>query len=96
MGEEEIAAFARAYSAIAEARLDFQFALADPANKTVEAQNRLREAMRERTSEIVNEQGLTDEDYIAITYLVSTSQDHRNAFEAALAELERTGSPGRE
>ena len=41
----------------------------------------------ERTSEIVQQQGLTVEEYVEITFLVSTNEDHRNAFEASLAAL---------
>ena len=39
------------------------------------------------TLEIVQEQGLTVEEYVEITFLVSTNEDHRNAFEAILAAL---------
>ncbi len=87
IGEEKLTAFAKAYSNVAEATLEFQFALARAENKTFDAQARLHEAMMERTSEIVQEQGLTVEEYVEITFLVSTNEDHRNAFEASLAAL---------
>ncbi len=84
---EQMTAYARAYIATGELRDSIHAQLAQPRNKTVEAQQHLRERMRERTAQIVQEHGLTDVAWRRITFVISTDTAQRKVFDEIVAGL---------
>ncbi|MGQ0650259.1 MAG: hypothetical protein ACT4P7_22185 [Gemmatimonadaceae bacterium] len=82
-----MAAYAKAYLAISLIRDRISAELANPRNKRVEEQTLLRERQRTEVARTLREQGLTEEQYDRITYVISTDGQRRKEFEAALAQL---------
>lgn len=92
---QELEAYARAYIEISRERDLIQARLAEIRNKTAEAQQELRETLKERIAEVLAEHGLADEGYKRITYLISVDAEHRRRFDELVAELTgQGGGPG--
>lgn len=91
IGQQKLTAYARAYLQIGAARGEIQAQFAETGNKTDEAQARLREQLRQRISGILEQHGLTPEEYQRITLLVSVDQAQREAFDQVLATLNEGG-----
>jgi hypothetical protein len=91
MGRDEITAFARIQAAIAEARDSLQAQFAKAGNAKEEAQQQLREQLHAQITEILQKNGMTEEEYRRKTYLVSTDSVARQMFDSALVAV--TGQP---
>lgn len=87
IAQEKMAAYAKAFVAIGSTRDAIQAELAAVANKTPEAQVELREKLRQETTRIIQENGMTEEEYKRITYVVSYDDAQRKSFEDAVAKL---------
>lgn len=88
-----LGAYAKAFAEVSRIRDEMQARLADPQNKTAEAQVELRESLRTRIAEAIVAAGLTEEEYRRITYVVSVDGERRTAFERMLSEAPTSG-PG--
>ena len=86
---DSLVAFVRAHRAVVQVREQAQAELAEPKNKKEEEQLRLREQLRTRVAAALREHGMTQARFDAFTYLVSTDDAVRKAFEA---ELGRQGA----
>lgn len=84
---EQLAIYTKAFAEIAQARDEIQAKLAAAPNKTVEAQEQLRESLKARSAEIIKAAGLTAEKYNRITWLISVDDELRKAFEEGLAKI---------
>lgn len=82
--QEQLATFAKTYTAIAQRRDQAQAELAQPKNKKPEAQNQLHEKLRQDVAKIIKDHGLTEEQYRRLTYLVSTDPEVRKSFDQIL------------
>jgi hypothetical protein len=92
VGEETLTTFAKAYVQIGIVRDEVGAELAKPGNKIDDAQQQLRERLRQQVAKIVQEHGMTEAEYAQLTLLVSTDDKQRQAFEAILARLTK-GAP---
>jgi hypothetical protein len=81
---EQLATFAKAFSAIAQRRDQAQAELAEPKNKKPEAQDQLHEKLRLDVAKLITDHGLTEEQYRRITYVVSTDAEVRKSFDQLL------------
>ena len=93
----EWTSFARAYIAITDITAELQAELALPENKSEEAQTRIREAMRRRIQETLQAHDLTETRYAELNFVISTSDERRDAFTTLVEELsaEEDGAPAR-
>lgn len=82
---EEMAAFARAHTAISALRDRAQTELAEPKNKKDEAMKHVREKLRAQVLQVLKEHQMTEGRFDSLTRLVSADPEQRKAFEAALA-----------
>jgi hypothetical protein len=78
----QLEAYGQAYLAIGELRDQYQADAAAPENKKAEAIDALQAQLRADVAAVLEENGLTDEDYTRITYLISTDIETRRAFNA--------------
>jgi hypothetical protein len=85
--QEHLTTYAKAYAAIGVLLEQVHAELAKAQNKTAEAQKQLRENLKQNTTKILRDHGLTDEQYAHITYVISTDPERRTAFEELLAQL---------
>ena len=81
VSDESLQTYAKTFIAVGRIRDEIQAELAKVANKTTEAQEALRETLRERIAETLTQNGLTTEEYDRITHLVSFDQDVRTKFD---------------
>ena len=88
---DSISAFARLSVAVAQARDSTQKLLAQPRNKTPQAQQQLRDQLASQISEILHHAGMTDEEFRRRTYVVSSDSASRALFDQSVAQL--TGAP---
>ncbi|MEO6445075.1 MAG: DUF4168 domain-containing protein [Gemmatimonadaceae bacterium] len=86
-GVDSVAAYARAYSAIARIRDRAQGELAEPRNKKAEVQGELRGKVLAEIAQVLTAEGLTQAQYDHLTHAVSVDPEARRQFEAALAQL---------
>lgn len=91
IGQQKMTAYAQAYVQIGAARNEIQAQFAEGGNKTPEAQAQLRENLRQRVSQILQEHSMTREEYQRITLIVSTDQAQRDAFNQVVARLNGGG-----
>jgi hypothetical protein len=87
IGEAQMLAYAKSFSAIAAARDSAHAELALPRNKTDQLQRELREKLLKQVNQILQQQGLTSEQYARITYVISRDATQRKHFEEVLARL---------
>jgi hypothetical protein len=88
---EVLTTFAKAYVAIGQVRDQIQAELAKTGNKTAEAQQQLRDKLREQIEHVLHTHQLTDEEFQRRTFLISTDNEQRKVFDEIMAQL--TGQP---
>lgn len=88
---EDIAAYARAHTAIVAARDSTNARLARPANKSMKAQRVLQDSLRAQIAAILHHTGLSDADYQRRTFIVSSDTVARRVYDSVVVSL--TGAP---
>jgi hypothetical protein len=96
MDREVLTTFAKAYVAIAQVRDQIQAELAKTANKTPQAQQELRDRLREQIGHVLHAHQLTEEEFQRRTYLVSTDDEQRRTFDEIIAQLTGQPTPGQQ
>ena len=91
LGRDDLAALAKTAVAISVAHDSMDVLLAQPRNKTREMQQQLRERLRALVDEILHRAGLTEEEYEARTYIVSTDAAARKTYDSVVVVA--TGAP---
>lgn len=91
VGDERLATYVKAFVEIARVRDELHQQFAQARNKTPEAQEALQEQMKERVSKTLEDNGMTQEEYNWITYVISSNQERREAFDR-LMEASGTGT----
>ena len=91
MAREDVVAFAKVSIAVAQVRDSIQKQLAQPRNKTPQAQQQLREQLAAGVEQVLRVAGISEEEYRRKTYLVSTDSSSRAIFDETVAKL--TGAP---
>ncbi|MDP1857089.1 MAG: DUF4168 domain-containing protein [Gemmatimonadaceae bacterium] len=87
ISQDSLAAYVRAYAAIAVLRDRIHNELADPKTKKGEVLEQVREKLRAQIAQVLKEQGLTESFYQHVTHAISVDAEQRKRFEQALAEL---------
>jgi len=88
---KDVVAFATLSLSVAQVRDSIQKQLAQPRNKTPQAQQQLRDQLATQVAEILHHAGMSDEEYRRRTYVVSTDSASRAVFDSTVAKL--TGAP---
>ena len=91
MDRELLTTFAKAYVAIAQVRDQIQAELAKTSNKTPQAQQQLRDTLREQIEHVLHAHELTEDEFQRRTYLISADNEQRKTFDEIIAQL--TGQP---
>jgi len=91
MARDEVVSFAKLSLSVAQVRDSIQKQLAQPRNKTLQAQQQLRDQMAANVAEVLHHAGVSDEEYRHKTYIVSTDSASRAIFDSTIANL--TGAP---
>ena len=91
MARDEVVSFAKLSLSVAQVRDSIQKQLAQPRNKTLQAQQQLRDQMAASIAEVLHHAGVSDEEYRHKTYVVSTDSASRAIFDSTIANL--TGAP---
>jgi hypothetical protein len=91
IAHDDVVAFATLSLSVAQVRDSIQKQLAQPRNKTPQAQQQLRDQLATQVAEILHHAGMSDEEYRRKTYLVSTDSASRAVFDSTMAKL--TGAP---
>jgi len=94
MGKDEITSFAKVQVAISQAHDSIDAQLAASRNKKEEVQTQLQQKLRTQIADILHHSGMTEEEYRKKTYLVSTDQETRKAFDAVVSQLTGVPTPG--
>jgi hypothetical protein len=81
VSQAQLAAYGKAFAAIATARDAAQAEFAQTRNKTQEAQRQLHDKLFETIAKIIKDNGFTDEQYKQITYAISTDPVLRESFD---------------
>ncbi|HUQ81042.1 MAG TPA: hypothetical protein VM076_07895 [Gemmatimonadaceae bacterium] len=95
MTADEIQAFAKLTTAIAEAHAASQKQLAQSRNKTLQAQTQIRDQVEAQVKDLMQRAGVSEQDYRRKTYIVSTDSTVRAAYDMAVAKLTGAPLPGR-
>jgi hypothetical protein len=90
--DERLALYVKAFLGERKVQDEFDPLLASVRNKQDEAQKLLREQRKERVLAVLTENGLTEQEYAWMTYVVSTNQERREAFEKMLTAA-KTATP---
>ena len=91
MARDEVIAFAKLSLSVAQVRDSIQKQLAQPRNKTPQAQQLLREQLATGVEDVLHHAGMSDAEFSRKTYLVSTDSASRAIFDETIAKL--TGAP---
>lgn len=91
---DQLAAYAKAYTAIGKLRDRLQAEMAEPQNKKDEAQEQLHAKMRLDVAKIFQESGFTEAQYNGITFTLSTSGEARLAFDKLMGITPPAPPPG--
>lgn len=94
MSHDELMSFARIYVAIGQARDSVDVELAQARNKKDEAQQQLRDKLRDQIAEILHHGGMTNDEYQRKVYYVSTNDSLRKTFDGIVAQLTGVPTPG--
>ena len=89
---ERLGVFVKAFLAERRVQDEFDPLLAAVRNKQDEIQKQLREQRRERMLKVYADHGMTEQEYNWITFVVSSNQERREAFEKLL-EAAKNGQP---
>ena len=90
-GHDDIVAFAKLSLSVAQVRDSIQKLLAQPRNKTPQAQQQLREQLATGVAAVLQRAGVSEEEYRHKTFIVSTDSASRAIFDQTVAKL--TGAP---
>jgi hypothetical protein len=88
---KDVVAFATLSLSVAQVRDSIQKQLAQPRNKTPQAQQQLRDQLATQVAGILQRAGMSEEEYRRKTYLVSTDSAWRAVFDSTMSKL--TGAP---
>src|SRR5678816_2347599 len=88
---DDIVAFAKVSISVAQVRDSIQKQLAQPRNKTSQAQQQLREQLTSGVADVLHHAGMSEEEFRHKTYLVSTDSASRAVFDETVARM--TGAP---
>ena len=91
VARDDIVAFAKLSLSVAQVRDSIQKQLAEPRNKTPQAQQQLREQLASGVEEILHHAGMSEEEFRHKTYVVSTDSASRAVFDETIAKM--TGAP---
>lgn len=91
MPREDVVAFAKLSLSVAQVRDSIQKQLAQPRNKTLQAQQQLRDQMATSIAEVLHHAGVSDEEFRHKTFIVSTDSASRVVFDSTISKL--TGAP---
>jgi hypothetical protein len=94
LSKDDITALAKLEVAIGAARDSAQAQLAMARNKTLSAQQELRDKLRTRVDELIRRSGMSQADYNRRTYIVSTDSTARRTFDVVVAQLTGVPTPG--
>ena len=94
LSAKEIAELAKLHVAISVVQDSADAQLAEPRNKTPQAQQQLREKFRADVAAVIERNGLTETEYKRRRFLVSSNQGSRAAFDTLVANLTGTPIPG--
>jgi len=83
--ESQLQAYAAAHVEVQAVRDDLHAELSRLANKTDEAQEEIREAIRLRVIDILEAHGFTEERFEAITFVLSVDESQQQKFRELLA-----------
>ncbi|MEW5915796.1 MAG: DUF4168 domain-containing protein [Gemmatimonadota bacterium] len=83
--EAQLTAYAKAYPGIAAARDSAHAHFALSRNKTDELQRELRDGLKKQIEQILQAQGLTQDAYTRITFVISRDEALRKRFDELLA-----------
>jgi hypothetical protein len=78
---EQLTTYTKAYVAIGKLRDQFEEEFAQSKNKKLEVQQQLHESYRQQIAKIIQDNGLSEQQYNHITFLISTQPEQRAAFE---------------
>jgi hypothetical protein len=92
INDERLAVYVRAFMAERRVQDEFDPLLAAVRNKQHEIQDELRVQRREAMLKVYTDHGLTEEEFNWITFVVSSNQERREAFERML-EAAKSGEP---
>ncbi len=91
VARDDIVAFAKLSVSVAQVRDSIQKQLAEPRNKTPQAQQQLREQLAAGVEAALHHAGMSEEEFRHKIYLVSTDSAARAVFDETVAKL--TGAP---
>ena len=91
MSRDDVVAFAKVSLSVSQFRDSIQKQLTMARNKTLQAQQELREQMVTGIDEVLHRAGMSDADFSHKTYLISTDSASRAIFDETIAKL--TGAP---
>lgn len=91
MSHDEIMSFAKVYVAVNKLHDSIDVQLAAARNKTLQAQQHLRDTLQVLVAATLRASGMTQAEYDHKTYLVSTDGETRKMFDAMVSQL--TGAP---
>jgi hypothetical protein len=94
MSPDELRAFAQVYIAVSKARDSADVQYAALRNKTPQAQAEIQERLQAQIAEILHHAGMSSEDYRRRTYVVSTVDSVRTAFDDLVSEITGVPRPG--
>lgn len=94
LSEAMLTAYASAHAEIREVLGDAHVELARAANKIEEAQTELRREMRGRILSVFEAHGITEEEYDAVTFVVSVDEEQRERFLEIQARAAEGGGGG--
>jgi hypothetical protein len=91
VARDDIVAFAKLSLSVAQVRDSIQKQLAEPRNKTPQAQQQLRAQLASGVDQILHHAGMSEEEFRHKTYVVSTDSASRAVFDETIAKM--TGAP---
>jgi len=91
VARDDIVAFAKLSISVAQVRDSIQKQLAEPRNKTPQAQQHLREQLAAGVEAVLHHAGMSEEEFRHKTYVVSTDSASRAVFDETIAKM--TGAP---
>jgi hypothetical protein len=94
MGKEDITALAKVHVAISMAQDSIDAQLAQARNKTLAAQQGLRDKFRGQVEEILHHSGMTEAEYNRKTFLISSDTAARRTFDGIVAKMTGVPTPG--
>ncbi len=84
---DQMTAYARAWIAVNEIRDKAYAELAEPRNKKIEDQSRIRARLKDDIAAALKTHGLSQKQFDEYTQLVSSNDERRKEFDAAVTQL---------